>query len=256
MRETIDIPVEQIKPNRYQPRMDFNPDSLMELAQSIRENGLIQPITVRKIGKDYEIIAGERRYRAMQMAGYTTVPCLIREADEIQMAEMALVENLQREDLTAIEEAKAYMKIMGESQLTQEKIATKMGKSQSSIANKIRLLQLPEEIQQAVSERVITERHARALLNVEPEERHDMFKKIVGMNLNVRQTEQWINGKVKKHEEESKKARTKGITRNLKIAVNTIEAAVGMIEKTGVEVHKKIDENDKEIKITLRFTKK
>jgi len=255
MRETFDIPVELIKPNRYQPRLDFNRESLMELAQSIRENGLIQPITVRKTGLQYEIIAGERRYRAMQMAGFITVPCLISEADETQMAEMALVENLQREDLTAIEEAKAYVKIMAESQLTQEKIASKVGKSQSAIANKIRLLQLPEDIQQAVSERVITERHARALLNVVPEERHDMFKKIVGMNLNVRQTEQWINGKVKKHEEEMKKPRTKGITRNLKIALNTIEAAVGMILKTGVDVHKKVEEDEKEVRITLRFPK-
>lgn len=255
MRETFDIPVDLIRPNRYQPRSDFNQDALMELAQSIRENGLIQPITVRKIGKEYEIIAGERRYRAMRMAGFATVPCMISVADEVQMAELALIENLQREDLSAIEEANAYVKLLADSKLTQEKIAVKMGKSQSAIANKIRLLQLPLEVQKAISERVITERHARALLNVVPDERIDMFKKIVGMNLNVRQTEQWINGKVKKLEEEAKKPKTKGITRNLKIAINTIEATVGMIIKTGVDVHKRVEENDKEIKITLHFPK-
>ena len=255
MRETFDIPVDLIKPNRYQPRSDFNQDALLELAQSIRENGLIQPITVRRIGKEYEIITGERRYRAMRMAGFTSVPCMVSAADEVQMAELALIENLQREDLTAIEEANAYVKLLADSNLTQEKIAVKMGKSQSAIANKIRLLQLPSEVQQAVTQRVITERHARALLNVIPEERMDMFKKIVGMNLNVRQTENWISGKVKKQEEEAKKPKTKGITRNLKIAINTIEATVKMIVKTGVEVNKRVEENDKEIKITLRFPK-
>jgi ParB family chromosome partitioning protein len=255
MRETFDIPIEQIKPNRYQPRSDFNQESLMELAQSIRENGLIQPITVRRSGKGYEIITGERRYRAMRMAGFPSVPCMISEADDIQMAEIALIENLQREDLSAIEEANAYVRLLAESNLTQEKIAAKMGKSQSSIANKIRLLQLPLEIQQAVSDRVITERHGRALLNLDAEEQHDMYKKIIGMSLNVRQTEQWINGKVKKHEAEAKKPKTKGVTRNLKIALNTIEAAIGMIMKTGVEVQKRVDENDKEIKITLHFKK-
>jgi ParB family chromosome partitioning protein len=111
MRETFDIPIEQIKPNRYQPRSDFNQESLMELAQSIRENGLIQPITVRRSGKGYEIITGERRYRAMRMAGFPSVPCMISEADDIQMAEIALIENLQREDLSAIEEANAYVRL-------------------------------------------------------------------------------------------------------------------------------------------------
>ena len=183
------------------------------------------------------------------------LPCMISVADEVQMAELALIENLQREDLSAIEEANAYVKLLADSNLTQEKIAVKMGKSQSAIANKIRLLQLPLEVQKAISERVITERHARALLNVVPDERIDMFKKIVGMSLNVRQTEQWINGKVKKQEEEAKKPKTKGITRNLKIAINTIEATVGMIIKTGVDVHKRVEENDKEIKITLHFPK-
>jgi ParB family chromosome partitioning protein len=255
MRETFEIPVNLIKPNRYQPRADFNQDSLIELAKSIRENGLIQPITVRKLGKEYEIITGERRYRAMRMAGFSTIPCMISKADEIQMAELALIENLQREDLSAIEEANAYVKLMGEGRLTQEKIAVKMGKSQSAIANKIRLLQLPGEIQKAVSERVITERHGRALLNVVPEEQIDMFKKIVGMNLNVRQTEQWIDSKLKKQETDAKKLKTKGITRSLKIAINTIEATIDMIEQTGVEVHKRVEESDKEIKIILRFPK-
>jgi ParB family transcriptional regulator, chromosome partitioning protein len=255
MRETFDIPVEMIKPNRYQPRSDFNQDALMELAKSIIENGLIQPITVRKSGNEFEIITGERRYRAMRMAGFSTVPCMVSTADEIQMAELALIENLQREDLSAIEEANAYVKLLANSSLTQEKIASKMGKSQSAIANKIRLLQLPSEIQQAVSERVITERHGRALLNVVPEEQIDMFKKIVGMSLNVRQTEQWIDGKVKKREEEAKKRKTKGITRNLKIAINTIDAAIVMIEKTGVIVQKRVEENEKEIKIILHFPK-
>lgn len=255
MKETLEIAIELIRPNRYQPRLDFNHDGLMELAQSIRENGLIQPIAVRRIGKEYEIIAGERRYRAMRLAGFNVVPCIVNEANETQMAEMALVENLQREDLTAIEEAKAYVKMMQENKLTQEKIAVKMGKSQSSVANKIRLLALPQDVQNAITERKITERHARALLNAEPEERSELFKKIVGMNLNVRQTEQWIDTHNKKKTEEDKKQKTKGITRNVRIAINTINQAVQMITKTGIPVKVQQEEDETEVRMILRFPK-
>ena len=154
MRDIQMVSIEKIVPNPYQPRLEFNQDSLMDLAQSIRENGLIQPITLKENEGRYEIIAGERRYRACMMAGMTEVPANIMNVDEAKMAEMALVENIQREDLSAIEEAKAYVQILKVSGCTQSELALKMGKSQSSIANKIRLLNLSNNVQNAVSSKI------------------------------------------------------------------------------------------------------
>ena len=252
MTVTKEIPVQLIQSNRYQPRITFDDVALKELADSIKENGLIQPISVRPNGKSYEIIAGERRFRAMQQLGYRLIPCIISQVNDTQLAEMALVENIQREDLSAIEEAKAYLVMIESQALTQEKIAQKMGKSQSAIANKIRLLQLPQMIQDAVSARQLTERHARALLAVEPQQQLSVFKKVVEQNLNVRQTEALIehHNTAPKH-----KPATKGITRNLKIALNTIMASVKMIEKTGVNLS--VQENDlpDAIEVVIRFKK-
>ena len=141
MRESKVVSIDEIRPNPYQPRVEFDDEALMELSQSIRENGLIHPITVRKENDGYEIVAGERRYRAMKIAGMLDIPVIVIDADEVQMAEMALVENIQRENLSAIEEAKAYVQIMKTSGISQSQLALKVGKSQSAVANKIRLLQ-------------------------------------------------------------------------------------------------------------------
>ena len=256
MREIREISIEQIHPNRYQPRLEFNDDALMELAQSIRENGLLQPITVRQDEEGYEIIAGERRYKACILAGYSEVPCNVMTADEQMMAELALVENIQRENLTSIEEAKAYVQIMRSSQLTQEELASRVGKSQSTIANKVRLLNLPEEIQEGISQRKITERHARALLSVAPEQQAEVFHKIVKKGMNVRQTELMINDlKADKGEkkQEKKKPVFKGFTRNIKIAVNTIYQAVEMIRRTGITIDTEEQETDQDVRIIIKF---
>jgi ParB family chromosome partitioning protein len=252
MTVTKEIPVQQIQSNRYQPRITFDDVALKELADSIKENGLIQPISVRPNGKAYEIIAGERRYRAMQLLGYRNIPCIVTNVDDVQLAEMALVENIQREDLSAIEEAKAYLVMIESQALTQEKIAQKMGKSQSAIANKIRLLQLPQAIQDAVSARQVTERHARALLAVDPDQQLPVFKKIVEQNLNVRQTEALIEHH---NTAPKRKPTTKGITRNLQIAINTIIASIKMIEKTGVNLEYKQTDQPDAIEVTIRFKK-
>ena len=161
MRESKVVSIDEIRPNPYQPRIDFDDEALMELSQSIRENGLIHPITVRQEKDGYEIVAGERRYRAMKIAGMIEIPVIVIDADEMQMAEMALVENIQRENLSAIEEANAYVQIMKTTGISQSQLALKLGKSQSSIANKIRLLQLDEEVQQAVTARRRKNRNRR-----------------------------------------------------------------------------------------------
>ncbi len=254
MKETIDIAIDQIKPNRYQPRKEFNTDALFELAQSIRENGLIQPIVVREQENHYEIIAGERRYRAMILAGYTSVPCLLMNTDDNQVAQMALIENIQRENLTSIEEADAYVQILKNKGWTQEKLAQTMGKSQSAIANKIRLLQLPSEIQLGVINRKISERHARALLQVNQENRLAVYKQIVSKKLNVAQTEALVQNqsidKVKK-----RKPKTKGVTKQVLIAKNTILQAIAMIERSGIKVRKEEIESDDEYSIIVHLKK-
>jgi ParB family chromosome partitioning protein len=188
----------------------------------------------------------------MTLLGYNAIPCIISKVTDTQLAEMALVENLQREDLSAIEEAKAFLVMIENQALTQEKIAQKMGKSQSAVANKIRLLQLPQEIQDAVSAHQITERHARALLAAEPSQRVNLYKKVVGQSLNVRQTEALIEHHA---ETPKRKPTTKGITRNLQIAINTIVASIKMIEKTGIPVEYKQTDKEEAIEFTIRFKK-
>ena len=151
--QVVSLPVSDIHPSRYQPRVRFDEEAIEELSASIQQNGLITPITVRQTEDGYEIIAGERRWRACQLAGMNEIPCYILSPDENQAAEMALVENIQREDLTAVEEAKAYVQIMRQAGFTQEQVAERVGKSQSAVANKIRLLNLPQEVQDAVADR-------------------------------------------------------------------------------------------------------
>ena len=175
-----EIPIEDIIPNRFQPRLAFNEEGLNELSESIKEHGIIQPLVVRKLGDKYEIIAGERRYKAATQAGLTKVPVIISDLDDNKSAEVALVENIQRRNLTSIEEAKSYKNLLDRGYLTQEQLATKMGVSQSSIANKLRLLNLDEEVQDALLNEKISERHARALLSLEnKEEQKRWLKRII-----------------------------------------------------------------------------
>lgn len=248
MKETFDIAIDQIVPNRYQPRKEFNVDALFELAQSIRENGLIQPIVVRKVDHQYEIIAGERRYRAMILAGYTSVPCHLMDSSDNQAAQMALIENIQRENLTSIEEANAFTSLLQAKGWTQEKLAQALGKSQSSIANKIRLLQLPIEIQQGILNRKISERHARAILQINQENQLEVYEQVVDKKLSVAQTEKLIQ-QHEKARPTKRKQLTKGLSRNIQIAKNTIKQAISMIERTGTIV--KVEELEKEDEYTL-----
>ena len=251
MAEHRIIPIEKITVNPYQPRTHFDADNLYELAQSIRENGLIQPIVVRELDNDsYEIIAGERRYRAMMMIGQVEVPCIVSSATDEASAHLALIENIQREDLSPVEEAFAYKEILRLQKITQKELALKLGKSQSFIANKIRLLELPESVLSSVTQNKITERHARALLSVDKEEVDEVLDRIIRDKLNVKQTETLVQRPKK-----STKPRVRGFSGNIKIGVNTIKQAVVMVEKTGIAVKQEIEETEDEVVVTIRFPK-
>lgn len=185
--------IEELSPNRFQPRKDFNDEDQKQLIASVRKSGIIQPIVVRKTEKGYEIIAGERRWRAAQAAGLQDVPIIIREADDLEVAEISLVENLQREELNAIEEANAYQTLIETFGLSQEEISVRVGKDRSTIANIVRLLKLPGEIKNALIKKSITPGHARTLLALtSPEEQVKLFQVITKKGLNVRQAETLI----------------------------------------------------------------
>ena len=194
-KEVVEIYLDDIIPNRFQPREVFNQEALQDLANSIREHGIIQPIIVRKIGDKYEIIAGERRYKASTLAGLTKIPAIIRNLDDKEASKVALLENLQRRDLSPIEEARTYQKILEIDNMTQEELGKTMGKSQASIANKMRLLSLPDEVQEALLNEQISERHARSLLNIAtPEEQIKMLNKVIQNRMTVRELDNEING--------------------------------------------------------------
>ncbi|AMC94544.1 nucleoid occlusion protein [Erysipelothrix larvae] len=251
MNRNVELPIEKVVPNRYQPRTQFDDEHLFELAQSIRENGLIQPIVVRPIDNgNYEIVAGERRYRAMLLTGSITVPAIIADVDSQKSAALALIENIQREDLNVVDEANAYRDLLRIQGITQKELAAKVGKSQSAIANKIRLLELPDDALDALGNRQITERHARALLGVERDEIMPTLNKIVNDKLNVKQTEILVQKPKKK-----KKPVLKGISQSIKIGVNSIKQTVAMVTKTGIKVEQDIEETDDAVIITLRFPK-
>lgn len=184
----LQVHIEDIIPNRFQPRLNFDEQGLKELADSIREHGIIQPLVLRKLGDKYEIIAGERRYKAATMAGLSTVPAVIANIDDNKSAEVALVENVQRRDLTAIEEARSYQSLLDKGYLTQEQLAKRMGLSQPAVANKLRLLKLDDEVQQALLEEKISERHARTLLSLpDKESQREWLHRIINERLTVRQ---------------------------------------------------------------------
>lgn len=189
----LQVPIEDIIPNRFQPRLAFDDASLNDLAASIKQHGIIQPLVLRRKNDKYEIIAGERRYKAARMAGLLSVPAIISNLNDQESAEVAIVENVQRKDLTAIEEARSYQAILEKGYMTQEELAKKMGLSQSAISNKLRLLSLDESVQQAVIKEQISERHARSLLKVkDPEMQKVLLNKIISERLTVRQLEEEI----------------------------------------------------------------
>ena len=198
-KEIVEVALDDIIPNRFQPRLSFDENGLNELAESIRQHGIIQPLVLRKVADKYEIIAGERRYKAAYIAGLTKVPAVIINLNDNESAEVAIVENIQRRNLSPIEEAKSYKKLLDRGYLTQDQLAGRMGKTQATISNKLRLLNLDEKVQDALLNNKISERHARSLLRVEDkEEQRKLLDEIINNRLNVRDTEELINRKLGK----------------------------------------------------------
>lgn len=192
-REVLYIKVEDIIPNRFQPRLTFDIDALTELANSIKEHGIIQPLVVRKVQDKYEIIAGERRYKASVLIGLEKVPCIVMNMSDNESAEVAVIENIQRKEMSPLEEAKSFKKLLDKGYLTQEQLAKRMGKSQSSVANKLRLLNLDEMVQDAILNGKISERHARSLLRLpDNESQRKVLTEIIDKKLTVRQTDDLI----------------------------------------------------------------
>lgn len=202
--EVVQLYLDDIIPNRFQPREVFDENALKELAVSIKEHGVIQPIIVRNVNGKYEIIAGERRYKASALAGLTKIPAIVRDLDDKESSKVALLENLQRKNLNPIEEARTYQKILEIDEMTQEELAKTMGKSQSAVANKIRLLSLPEDIQDALLKEEISERHARTLLNIpDAKKQKEMLKKVIDNKMSVRLLEEEIKKLYPKDEDKT-----------------------------------------------------
>lgn len=256
--EVIHIPIDQITPNQFQPRTVFNEDKIKELAQTIHTHGMIQPIVVRTSTEDtYEIIAGERRWRASQVLEWEKIPAIIRNMTDTETASVALIENLQREELTVIEEAKAYEQLLEMHDLTQEALAQRLGKSQSTIANKLRLLKLSDVVQAELLNKTITERHARALMKVtDVEVQTEILQMILESDLNVRQTEEYIEKLFAPTEKKEKKTVLKGFNKDIRIAVNTIRQSLHMVSETGINVETDEEEHDDYYQITIKLPKR
>ena len=252
--KVIQIPVSMIIPNPEQPRKIFTNNDLEELTNSILEFGVLQPLLVKKAeGKKFILIAGERRLRAAKLAGLSRVPVIIKDLQKPEAALIALVENVQREDLNFLEEARAYKKLMDDFNLTQSEIAKRVSKKQSTISNKIRILSLPEELQQMLMTNKLTERHARALLKLSEEcERKKVLNRVIENNLNVKQTEKLVEDVIANREKAIRK-KNKINYISYKIYLNTIKKAFNQVKK--VETRAKFIENDQgefmELKIII-----
>jgi ParB family chromosome partitioning protein len=256
----VELPIECIKPNPYQPRRIFKKESLLELSKSIKEYGVIQPISVRRISlTKYELVAGERRLKASIEAGKTTIPAIIVDFNDNDSALIALVENLQRENLSFMEEAQAYANLINEHGLTQEQLAQKIGKNQSTIANKLRLLRLPKVVKSIIEENNLTERHARALLKL-PEEYMQLkvLEKVREEELNVKETEAIVSKMLDEILEESKREKEKlTVTsfKDVRIFNNTIEKAVVLMQKNGIDAVLMQNEDDFYYEYTIKIPK-
>lgn len=254
INKVIEIEISKIIPNRHQPRTEFDKADISSLADSISQNGILQPLTVRKSGDKYELIAGERRLRAAKLCGYEVVPCIILDISDRNSAILALVENIQREDLSFFDEAIAIEKLITYYGMTQEDAAAKLGKAQSTIANKLRILRLTPDERSMIVKYNLTERHARALLKLaSPVERLNVLERIVKNNLNVERTERLVEDYIgSQRQKESYKQRSK-VFQNVKLFVNTINRAVETMQAAGISADSKKIQNEDYIEYRVRI---
>jgi len=238
-----EVNIKELRPNPYQPRKIFSDEAIEELKQSILEHGILQPLIVRKSIKGYEIVVGERRYRAAKMAGLDIVPVVVRDLNDQQMMELAVLENLQREDLTPIEEGAAYQMLMDQLHITQEQLAKRLGKSRPHIANHVRLLSLPKEIQQLIIDGKLSMGHGRALLGLKKKDKiKPVVDKVIKEHLNVRQLEQLVNNLNKNVPRETKNQKEKK-------DIFLIEQETYLRERFGTTVNIKQSKNKGKIEI-------
>lgn len=262
-KRLVEVNVASIHPNPYQPRATFDEESIAELAQSIQQVGLLQPLLVRKVDDGYELVAGERRLRAVTSLGMEKVACIVQQdIEDESSAMMALIENLQREDLHYLEEAQCYQKLLETYGLTQEELANRLGKSQSSIANKLRLLKLSDEVKAAMTEKRLSERHARALLKLtDDNQRLDAVERIAEKGLSVKETEQMVEKTLNKAYDEKQdgaKPRPKlmRIVRDYRLFMNTINQAVNQLRESGMTVEVEQSDRADGVDIKISVTRK
>jgi len=256
------IPIDRVRPNPYQPRKEFSKQGLEELSQSIKQYGVLQPITVRKVGSDaYELIAGERRLRACQMIGMKSILAIVLNITESDSAIVAMIENLQRENLHYLDEAMGYACLINDHGFTQEELARRIGKNQSTIANKMRLLKLPDSVKKILMENNLTERHARALLRLPDDDlKLKVLQQVINKKYNVKETEMLIERVLKKLQAEKvtdikRKKVKQPYSKDMRIFINTIKKAVTMIKEYGINPQMTQIDNEDSVEIIVKIPK-
>ena len=266
-KQIQDIELSKIKPNSFQPRHQFSEESIHELASTLDKDGLLQPIVVREKEGNYEIIAGERRLRAAKQLAWAKIPAIVNNMDDSQAASLALIENLQREDLNPIDEAQAYSNLMKLNNLTQTTLAQNIGKSQSYVANKLRLLKLTPKVQSYLASGEISPRHGRCLVGLSEKDQGRVLDEILANNLNVSDTEkivknvdQYFAGKKVKDKEKEQAEQTRRaanrIPKDLKVQINTIKKAIKLAQQSGIKVKFKENNDPDDYMITIELKRK
>lgn len=251
------IPLGRIRPNPQQPRRSFDEEGLAELAASIRSCGILQPLTVRQAGEGYELVAGERRLRAARIAGLREVPCLVAQVGEEDSALLALMENLQRRDLDCWEEAQAIARLISRYGLSQEEAARRLGRAQPTVANKLRLLRLPEDVRALLRENGLTERHARALLRLQdPEVQRRAAGDMVRRGMNVAQAEAYVEKLLQSAQVTPPRGRSTYIIKDVRLFLNSVDRGLHLMRQAGVDAGWDRQDTDREILLTIRIPKR